>query len=128
MHFTGLLASQTIWAMIAIALLVGATAGSALALGNARGPIAIGWGLTVTLAIVTATLGLARRAFHAAALIDALGVAAATEGLAAAVNTVNQMLAHPLFADPAGLIGGALLTAVATLVWTALTARNKPGL
>lgn len=116
---------QMIWVMIAMALLAGATTGSALVLGHARDRIAIGWGLTVTLVLLTATFGIARRAFDEAALLDALGVATATAALAAAVNTVNQMLVHPLFSDPAGLIGGALLAVFATVVWTAITARTR---
>ncbi|HXB66487.1 MAG TPA: hypothetical protein VNV42_16625 [Solirubrobacteraceae bacterium] len=116
---------HTVWAVIAIALLAGAATGSALALAHARDRIAIGWGLTVALALLTAALGLARRVFGAAALLDALGVAAATAALAAAVGTANQMLARPLFSDAAGLIGGALLAVLATIIWTVITARSR---
>ena len=115
---------HTVWAMIAIALLAGATTGTALALGHTRDRVAIGWGLTVALALLTAALGLARRAYGAVALLDALGVAAATAALAAALATANQMLVRPLFSDVAGLIGGALLAVVAIAVWTAITART----
>jgi hypothetical protein len=107
---------QTIWAMLAIAVLAGATTGSALVLGPARDRVAIGWGVTFTPALLTAALGHARGAFNTAVLLDAVGVAAAA--LAAAVDTVNQMLTHPLFSDTAGLIGGALLAVIATVVWT----------
>ncbi len=113
------------WAAIAIALLAGTATGSALALTHARDRIAIGWGRTVALALLTAALGLARRAFGAAALLDALGVAAATAALAAAVGTANQMLARPLFSDAAGLIGAALLAVLATIAWTVITARSR---
>lgn len=116
---------QTVWAMIAIALLAGAAVGSAFVLGHARERIAVGWGLTLTLVVLIATLGLARRVLDTVALLDALGLAAATAALAVAVTTVNQMLAHPLFSDPAGLIGGALLTVLAPVVWIASTARAR---
>lgn len=63
---------HTVWAVIAIALLAGATTGSAIwSLAHARDQIAIGCGLTLALALLTAALGLGRRVSGAAVLLDA---------------------------------------------------------
>lgn len=116
---------HTAWAVALCAIFVGSTTGLALALAGARDRIAAGWGITAALVLVTVAVGLARRAADSAALLDALGVAAATGALAAVLATLNQMLSRPLFSDTAGIIGGALLAVLAVVVWTAITTYAK---
>lgn len=114
----------------AAALLVGAGfAGATLALGLALvavdASIAISAGLGLTLAWASLAVVHGRPALADRRRADAFGVACVSGGLCAAVNLVNQLLDPPLFSDAAGLIAGALLSAVAALAWAVLHARTQ---
>jgi len=69
------------------------------------------------LAIAAAT---ARRGYPTA-LADSLGVFLTLLAVLALGNAVNQQMTKPLIADAAGLIVGAVVAVVATLLWQVLT-------
>lgn len=74
-------------------------------------------GLALAIAVVP-TVALEQR------IASAAGVATVTAALCATLNAVNQMLTNPLLSDAAGLITGAVLTAIAALVWASIGERR----
>lgn len=105
-------------AVLALAtLLGGAVLGFALTTAGVKSAVAIAWSLAAAFVGLIGSVALARRVVARRRLIDALGVAAATGAVCAALNAVNQMLAKPLLPDAAGVIAGAAIVAVAGVVW-----------
>jgi hypothetical protein len=79
---------------------------------------AVGYSVAIALAagvLVGAVAAL--RSVRPSALVDSLGIFFALLGLLALVNAGNQHLKKPLLADPGGLIVGAVVAAVAAVIW-----------
>lgn len=64
---------------------------------------------------------------HQVSYEDSNGVALL--GLLAALNAVNQHMKKPILSDPVGLITGAVVAAVATIIWQVVrhVADRRPG-
>lgn len=111
--------------------LAGLLAGAVLALGlelaSVTTIVAICGGLTLAFVGVGAALAYGRSAVSDRVRADALGVACLTGAVCAAVNGVNQILERALFADAAGLIGGALIAALAGILWIVLKQATDGG-
>lgn len=107
-------------ALALAALLWGALLGLALVTTGVSTAVAVGWSVAATFGALTGCAALGRTAVRRRRLVDALGVAAATGALCAALNAVNQMLAKPLLSDAAGVIAGAAIVAVAAVLWAFL--------
>jgi len=58
-------------------------------------------------------------------LSKATGILLCVFGLAAAVDTVNQALTHPILPDATGLIVGVVLGACAAALWAAAARRAR---
>jgi hypothetical protein len=106
------------------AVLAGAVLALALALAGANVTVAVGWGAAVGFAGLAFAIAVAHPVAAQRRLTAAAGVATVTASLCAGLNAVNQMLDDPLLPDAAGMIAGAVLTAIAAVVWAAIDERR----
>jgi hypothetical protein len=107
-------------------ILAGAVVALTLALAGTDVTVAVCWGAVAGFAGLAVAIAVVRAAIEEQRLALAAGVAAVTAALGAALNAVNQMLKDPLLPDAAGMIAGAIVAAVAALLWTAIGDRRLP--
>lgn len=109
------------------AVLAGAALCFGLVVAGSAWRVSLALALALALAVAAVSVAVAHSVVARRPVSAAAGAACVTGSLCAALNAINELLARPLLSDAAGVITGAVIVSVATVMWAFLAGHDGDG-